>query len=195
MDRINKPGRQTPLNQVGGVTAGLLVSALLFLNATTTAQAHTVDVKPTFDAGATSQCVLNASGANPSLNDYRVLECVGQSSQACFKTPSGDTTVGMMSCLQAELAYWQQRLREAYDKRLNDAQSQDAELRSIGSSAGSMASSLTAMQNAWVKFRDAACIYEQAQWMGGSGGGPATLSCHVHETAEFALKMEGWWTK
>ncbi|MCZ8173310.1 MAG: DUF1311 domain-containing protein [Brevundimonas sp.] len=73
----------------------------------------------------------------------------------------------MMSCLQVELAYWQQRLREAYDKRLNDAQSQDAELRSIGSSAGSMASSLTDMQNAWVKFRDAACIYEQAQWMGG----------------------------
>ena len=30
---------------------------------------------------------------------------------------------------------------------------------------------------------------------GGTGGGPATLACHMHETARQALKLEGWWAQ
>jgi uncharacterized protein YecT (DUF1311 family) len=52
---------------------------------------------------------------------------------------------------------------------------------------------LKAMQRAWIAYRDAACRHEQAQWMGGTGGGPARMSCHAHETAQQALRLEGWW--
>ena len=110
-------------------------------------------------------------------------------------TPDGDTTVGMMVCLDDELGYWNARLTAAFAERLAVAEAQDAELRTLGSAAASIEESLRAMQQAWLSFRDASCLYEQAQWMGGTGGGPATLACHLHATARHALKLEGWWAQ
>ena len=100
-----------------------------------------------------------------------------------------------MDCLRGELAYWDKRLNEAYAKRIKDARATDAEMASIRATTASQANSLRNMQRAWMTFRDAACLYEQAQWMGGTGGGPATLSCHMNQTAQQALKLEGWWAQ
>ena len=108
-------------------------------------------------------------------------------------TPGGDTTIGMIECLEGELGYWDGRLNAAYVKRVAIAKEQDAEMRELGSAAASIEESLRAMQRAWIAFRDASCLYEQAQWMGGTGGGPGTMACHMHETARQALKLEGWW--
>jgi len=99
----------------------------------------------------------------------------------------------MMACLDGELAYWDARLNAAYAERITAAEALDAEMRTLGSAAPSIEDSLRAMQRAWIPFRDASCLYEQAQWMGGTGGGPATLACHMQETARQALKLEGWW--
>lgn len=149
--------------------------------------------EPVFTPAATEACVNEAYRTSPGLSGQAVLDCVGRAAGACMMTPGGDTTVGMMACLDGELAYWDARLNAAYAGRIAVAREQDAEMRELGSAAPSIEESLRAMQRAWIPFRDASCLYEQAQWMGGTGGGPATLACHMQETARQALKLEGWW--
>jgi len=149
--------------------------------------------EPVFSRAATATCVDEAYASSPGLSGHGVLDCVGRAAGACMMTPGGDTTVGMMACLDGELAYWDARLNAAYAERITAAEALDAEMRTLGSAAPSIEDSLRAMQRAWIPFRDASCLYEQAQWMGGTGGGPATLACHMQETARQALKLEGWW--
>ena len=153
----------------------------------------TAGAEPMFSPAATEACASEAYTTSPGLSGHAVLDCVGQAAGACMMTSGGDTTVGMMACLDGELAYWDSRLNAAYAGRIAVAREQDAEMREIGSAAPSIEESLRAMQRAWIPFRDASCLYEQAQWMGGTGGGPATLACHMQETARQALKLEGWW--
>jgi uncharacterized protein YecT (DUF1311 family) len=149
--------------------------------------------EPVFTPDATEACVSEAYATSPGLSGHAVLDCVGRAAAACMMTPGGDTTVGMVECLDGELGYWDGRLNAAYAERVAIAKEQDDEMREIGSAAASIEESLRAMQRAWISFRDASCLYEQAQWMGGTGGGPATMACHMQETARQALKLEGWW--
>lgn len=164
----------------------LLIS--LSLNATASAE-------PKFTADATKTCVGKAAAASPAKDGHAVLDCVGRAAQACMNTPGGDTTIGMMSCLEGELQYWDKRLNAAYAKRLATAKSQDKELKSMRSAAASIEQNLRSMQRSWLSFRDASCLYQQSQWMGGTGGGPATMACQMHETARQTLKLEGWWAQ
>jgi uncharacterized protein YecT (DUF1311 family) len=46
------------------------------------------------------------------------------------------------------------------------------------------------MQRAWIGYRDAACAYEESQWGGGTGGGPASVDCAMRLTARQALALE-----
>lgn len=112
-----------------------------------------------------------------------------------MNTPGGDTTIGMIDCLQGELHYWDRRLNTAYAKRVVNAKKQDTEMRRQKSSAPLLEESLRKMQRAWIAYRDAACLYEQSQWQGGTGGGPATAACRMNETARQVLKLEGWWSQ
>lgn len=80
-------------------------------------------------------------------------------------------------------------------RKRQSARQSDQELAGIRATALSSSDTLRTMQLAWIVFRDAACLHEQAQWMGGTGAGPATLACHMHETARQALKLEGWWAQ
>lgn len=150
---------------------------------------------PVFNPAATESCVSEAQSASKSLSDYVVLDCVGRAAQGCMSSPGGDTTIGMIDCLQGELHYWDKRLNTAYAKRMADAKKQDAELQKLKSAAPSLEEGLRKMQRSWIAYRDAACLYEQAQWQGGTGGGPATAACHMNETARQALKLEGWWSQ
>lgn len=151
--------------------------------------------EPAFAAGASEQCVAEALVRSPSRSDHGVLDCVGRAARACFARPGGDSTVGMMECLTGELGYWDRRLNVAYAQRMRQARSLDNEMASLRASASSQADGLRDMQRAWIPFRDASCRFEQSLWMGGTGGGPATLSCLMHETARQALRLEGWWAQ
>lgn len=151
--------------------------------------------EPVFSPAATEACVQEAYAASPGLSSHVVLDCVGRAAGACMMTPGGDTTVGMIACLDGELGYWDARLNVAYAERIAAAQQLDAEMKALGSVTVSVENTLREMQRAWISFRDGACLYEQAQWMGGTGGGPATLACHMHETARQALRLEGWWAQ
>jgi uncharacterized protein YecT (DUF1311 family) len=148
---------------------------------------------PSFSPAATATCVQTAQARSASLSGHAVLDCVGRAAQACMREPGGDTTIGMIDCLGAENAYWDARLNAAYRARMAESRRADDETTRLGSSAASLADTLRAMQRAWIGYRDASCLHEQAQWQGGTGGGPATMACHMQETARQALKLEGWW--
>ena len=151
--------------------------------------------EPVFSVDSTRTCVAGEVSRSPARGGHTVLDCVGRSAQACMATRGGDSTMGMMSCLQSELTYWDGRLNAAYGKRLTAAKTEDASKTSIRGSTVSQVDALRRMQRAWISYRDAACLYEQAQWLGGTGAGPATMACQLHETARQALKLEGWWSQ
>lgn len=154
-----------------------------------------VHAAPAFSTTATDSCVAKATAASASKSGTAVLDCIGRSAQACMAIPGGDTTIGMMECLKGELTYWDGKLNAAYAKRLAADKKNDAELKKMGSAAPRSEPALRKMQRAWIAYRDAACAYEQSQWMGGTGGGPATMDCHMQETARQALKLDGWWSR
>lgn len=174
------------MNRMGAVLGPVIVAVTLAMGESALAE-------PVFAPNAADTCVSEAYVTSPERSGHAVLDCVGRAAAACMMTPGGDTTIGMIECLDGELGYWDGRLNAAYAKRVAIAKEQDAEMRELGSAAASIEESLRAMQRAWIAFRDASCLYEQAQWMGGTGGGPGTMACHMHETARQALKLEGWW--
>ncbi len=140
---------------------------------------------PEFSPAATEACLVGAA-------DLPMMEaCVGASANACMESNSmGYTTVGMGYCFDQERAFWDGRLNAAYGQVMAKDKALDAEMASLDSAAPSLAEALRAMQRAWIPFRDASCDYERAQWGGGTGGGPATLSCLMYETARQALVLE-----
>ncbi|RYH12366.1 lysozyme inhibitor LprI family protein [Tropicimonas sp. IMCC6043] len=140
---------------------------------------------PVFSAVPAETCLAGA-------DDLPAMEtCIGAASQACMEsTKMGNTTVGMNTCLDAELVFWDARLNAAYGAVMAKDEAVDAELAKLGSAAPPLAPALRAMQRAWITFRDARCDYEGAQWGGGTGGGPATLGCLMDITARQALFLE-----
>lgn len=167
-----------------------VIAAGLFALLSTMAHAKTV-----FSPQATASCVAAAMAKSPNLSGYTVLDCVGRSAQACMSRPGGDTTIGMIDCLGSEREYWDRRLNDAYAKRLAAAKKEDLSMKNPRATTAPLAEALRAMQRSWISYRDAACLYEQAQWMGGTGGGPATMACHMQETARQTLHLEGWWSQ
>jgi uncharacterized protein YecT (DUF1311 family) len=112
------------------------------------------------------------------------MQCVGEASAACMsENEGGETTVDMSGCTSLELDHWDLKLNQAYSALLNFEKTDDEEIRSYQSSAPSKAPALKEMQRKWITFRDALCQYEVSQWGGGTGGGPAFMSCMMSETA------------
>lgn len=169
-----------------------VVSLMSLAVETATSAARTA---PAFSIEATRSCVAAATAKSPSLSGYAVLDCVGRSAQACMSRPGGDTTIGMVDCLRGERDYWDTRLNAAYAKKAAAAKKEDTEMKSLRATTASLGEALRNMQRAWINYRDAACLYEQAQWFGGTGGGPATMACHMQETARQTLVLEGWWSQ
>lgn len=157
------------------------LTASVFAAAGATASAQEV----TFSMDATLTCLENMS----EFQDPR--SCYSNSANACMEaTPGGWSTVGMGACLNKEYEYWDARLNAAYVKVRDMRRKADKELGDIGSSAPKQADALLAMQRAWIAYRDATCDYERSHWGGGTGGGPATLSCLLYLTAEQTHYLE-----
>ncbi|MDJ0612689.1 MAG: DUF1311 domain-containing protein [Rhizobiaceae bacterium] len=129
-------------------------------------------------------------------NDDERQTCVGKSANVCMQSDPGNSTVGMGFCLDEELRWWDARLNRVYSSYLASEKRDDQELKNIGSSAPEKAPALKEMQRSWIKYRDALCEHEAVQWGGGTGQGPAYLSCLLSETGRqiFVLedRMNGW---
>ena len=115
---------------------------------------------------------------------------MGKSADACIETPDGYTTVAMgllpgpgVGALGwvAERGLWALMQLEV---------AAEAELKQWGSAAPSPAAALREMQRAWIAYRDAACDYEESQWGGGTGAGPAAIGCMMTLTGRQALALE-----
>jgi uncharacterized protein YecT (DUF1311 family) len=148
--------------------------------------------------GATAQSITYTDDATQTcLNSTSPPEqstCAGLSASACMDaTPDGGTTVGMVYCLDREAKFWDARLNAVYGVLRDRAAASDAEMARIGSSAPRIEPALRDMQRAWITFRDATCAFEQSQWGGGTGGGPASVSCMLQMTAAQALYLETAW--
>ena len=116
--------------------------------------------------------------------------CVGQASGSCMEqTEGGWTTVGMGVCLHAEIDWWQARLDATFAELIALHAASDAENAEAGLTVPSLAQALDGFHRAWIAYRDAACTYEHAHWMGGTGGGPASASCHLQLTGAHALDL------
>jgi len=110
--------------------------------------------------------------------------CIGNAAVACIKEhEGGESTVGMSACFGGELDWWDAKLNMAYATLVKRERTDDAEMRSLQSSAPEKAPVLKTMQRQWISYRDSLCEYEAVQWGGGTGGGPAFLSCMMTETA------------
>lgn len=140
-----------------------------------------------FDESATRACIANMPAAES------IAQCAGVSAQSCINaTADGYTTVGMGYCFEQERLFWDARLNTTYREALQRAQTIDKEMAAIGSSAPPQEEALRKMQRAWITFRDAACEYEYSQWGGGTGGGPAYVSCLMSLTADQTSRLARW---
>ena len=152
------------------------VAAWLLLLCTSAAAQDT----PAFSPEATRACLDGDGG----------IACVGKSAGLCIDTPGGYTTVGMGYCLGQEWQWWDARLNAAYTELRTADLAEDAEMKDLGATVPEKGPALRDMQRAWISYRDALCDYERAQWGGGTGQGPATAQCLMHETARQTLVLE-----
>jgi len=118
--------------------------------------------------------------------------CIGQETDRCMtETPGGNSTAGMGGCLAAELDWWDAFLNARYQDLRAAERAEDAATTPIPGMMPrpSGADALRDMQRAWIAYRDAACFYEEIQWWGGTGAGPAGTACRMHLTADQALVL------
>lgn len=131
-----------------------------------------------FDIAATAACVEGGGGE----------ACIGAAAGDCMEaTPDGTTTIGMSLCTDRELTWWDARLNRVYGDLTGRLADMDADRAGY---APDQTDALAAMQRAWIAFRDAKCLSEMAEWGGGTGGGPAHISCLMHETARQAVYLQ-----
>jgi uncharacterized protein YecT (DUF1311 family) len=139
-----------------------------------------------FDPAPAQACRDAAASAAPET----AAACTGHAADACMEaTPGGFSTVGMNGCLEAELLWWDTALNDVYGQ----LKSLETELQAETEQPDSVprpSVALTDMQRAWIDYRDARCLYAASQWSGGTGAGPAHLSCSLQATAEQTLFLD-----
>lgn len=131
-----------------------------------------------FDIAPVEACIRAGAGE----------ACAGRAAELCIDaTPGGYTTVGMGACTDRERAHWDGWLNAVYQQLHAKLAAEDA---AAMSHAPKQAEALRDMQRAWIGFRDAKCGYVASQWGGGTGAGPAAVSCHLQETARQMLYLQ-----
>ena len=158
---------------------------MTFIAGVATGTAVLAEGEPGFSPAATEACLAEMTDTQDPTT------CIGSSANHCMETTEGGwSTYGMSQCLDRELQYWDVRLNAAYKTVRATRKATDKEMSDLGSAAPSQGDALKNMQRAWIVYRDATCDYERSLWGGGTGGGPATVSCLMYMTAEQALYLE-----
>ena len=139
-----------------------------------------------FDHAPAQACRDAAATAAPGT----AAACIGQAADDCMEaTPGGFSTAGMNGCLEAELLWWDTALTDV-SGQLKSLETELEAKAEQPASAPRPSVALTDMQRAWIAYRDARCLYAALQWSGGTGAGPAHLSCSLQVTAEQTLFLD-----
>lgn len=142
-----------------------------------------------FDPAPTASCLAAASDTRQA-EAPKAVDCAGMAAETCMSaTPGGYSTAGMIGCLSQELDWWDAELNRAYGAAMKMARAEDADLGGASGGAVPQATALRSMQRAWIPYRDARCVFERSRWGGGTGGGPAEVSCLLYVTARQALYL------
>lgn len=104
--------------------------------------------------------------------------CLGQAANQCQMLPGGDTTIGIVECVQAETAVWDALLNAEY------IATRDA----FGAGDG-LAEALLTSQRAWIAFRDAECSLRYKRWQGGTIRSVVHANCLMVFTSRRGIEL------
>ena len=105
--------------------------------------------------------------------------CIGAAAKECQQAPGGDTTIGIVQCVMAEHAAWDEALNREY-----------RETRATYGEDEIAAASLLAAQRAWIAWRDAECAFQYDRYGGGSMRSVAAANCKMSMTAMRTLELK-----
>jgi uncharacterized protein YecT (DUF1311 family) len=135
--------------------------------------AHLSAQAPEYSDAPTADCLLSA------LSIADRMACIGAASQDCLAQGGGSIVESF--CYDGERAFWDARLNDTYQAALAAAQAKHPDL----------ADALTALQRAWIPYRDAQCDAVFADWGEGTGRSPEFMACQMKLTAQQALMLQG----
>lgn len=119
--------------------------------------------------------------------------CIGDGAEACMDTEKdGQSTVGMMFCLQAEAQAWDVALNDEYARALAFAEGADAEERPHFPEFAVRFDQVKAAQRAWIAFRDANCDMAYGIWGSGSMRMIEGASCLLQMTARRTVELRDY---
>lgn len=113
-------------------------------------------------------------------------ECLGRASNHCQMQPGGGSTMGMVTCIQAETAAWDVLLNNEY----KTTQAANKQADALGQGAGiSRVIALRDAQRAWIAFRDADCTARYALWQDGTIRSVVAANCVMTMTAARTIAL------
>lgn len=116
------------------------------------------------------------------------MDCVGLTVRACTERPGGDTTAGMVACIQTETSVWDAILNEEYQATMETLRELDAS-GDVAAPDLTREGTLKDAQRAWIAFRDAECRAQYALWGTGTLRQIVGANCVMDETAERAIEL------
>jgi uncharacterized protein YecT (DUF1311 family) len=148
-----------------------IASVLIAVLAAMTAQ---VPPAAADDADAITACI-----AAKSKVDEDAHACIGLISDPCLKGHDGETTTGMVECMDRESKVWDDLLNADYQRLL----------KALPAAA---ADSVRQAQRAWLALRDADCKVPYEIYEGGSMARIDSASCVLAHTGERVLQLRIW---
>lgn len=113
--------------------------------------------------------------------------CIGTAADACMeKTQGGYSTAGMVSCVAAETAIWDEFLNLSYRDLRANMRELDAD--ALGGDI-SRADALRDAQRAWIAFRDAECAFNWAIFQDGTMRSLVSSGCFLDMTARRTFEL------
>lgn len=147
--------------------------------------------------------VFSTDAVESCLEKSSVQECYGVSARACMEnTQGGHSTPVMVLCLNAEQAYWEERLRDissdlaqflvqSHAEMPMDIRIGDLEIIS-GPVPTAQELAFRNMNREWARLSQFICETERLEWGDGTGKAPAYAECMMRMTAQRVAYLQSF---
>lgn len=115
--------------------------------------------------------------------------CAFDEANECQGRPGGSTTLGMVECMNAEMAVWDKLLNREYGVVRQIYAGRDQSVS--GTEWDGAEEALVAAQRAWIAFRDADCKRAYLSHQGGSMRSISHASCMLEKTVGRVFELRG----